>query len=59
VESLGTFVEVEAIDNDGTIGLEKLKLQCDQYIALFGLQASQFMAESYSDLLLAKKSSTT
>jgi adenylate cyclase, class 2 len=59
VESLGTFVEVEAIDKDGTIGLDKLKQQCDQYIALFGLQHSQFMAESYSDLLLAKKSSTT
>jgi adenylate cyclase, class 2 len=58
VKDLGTFVEVEAIDKDGTIGLDKLKQQCAEYISLFGLQPSQFMAESYSDMVLAKKSST-
>jgi adenylate cyclase, class 2 len=57
VEGLGTFVEVEAIDKDGTIGLEKLKQQCAEYISLFELRETQFIAESYSDLVLAKKSS--
>jgi predicted adenylyl cyclase CyaB len=57
VKELGTFVEVEAIDKDGSIGLETLKKQCDEYKALFRLQEEQFIAESYSDLLLAKKSS--
>ncbi len=57
VKELGTFVEVEAIDKDGSIGLETLKKQCDEYKALFQLQEEQFIAESYSDLLLAKKSS--
>ena len=58
VKDLGSFVEVEAIDSDGTIGIEKLKEQCNGYIGLFGITKEQFIAESYSDLLLAKKSST-
>jgi len=58
VEELGSFIEVEAIDSDGTIGVEKLKEQCNGYVQLFGISKEQFVAESYSDLLLAKKSST-
>ena len=57
VEDLGTFVEVEAIDKDGHIGIEKLKQQCYEYIALLQIEKPDFVAESYSDLLLAKKSS--
>ncbi|MGZ5285686.1 MAG: class IV adenylate cyclase [Flavisolibacter sp.] len=58
VENLGTFVEVEAIDADGNLGLEKLKMQCNGYAQLFQINQKQFMAESYSDMLMAKKSST-
>jgi len=58
VKDLGTFVEVEAIDKDGSIGIEKLKNQCAEYIALLHIDKNDFIAESYSDLLLAKKSST-
>lgn len=57
VDGLGTFVEVEAIDKDGTIGLEKLKEQCSHYQDILGVKQDDFIAESYSDLLLAKKSS--
>jgi len=57
VEGLGEFVEVEAIDKDGSIGLDKLKDQCRYYQALLGVKEEDFMAESYSDMLLAKKSS--
>jgi adenylate cyclase class IV len=57
VEGLGTFVEVEAIDKDGSIGLDTLKAQCRHYQQLLGVQENDFIAESYSDLLLAKKSS--
>ena len=57
VQDLGSFVEVEAIDIDGSIGIEKLKEQCNFYIQLFGIDREKFIAESYSDLL-AKKSST-
>jgi adenylate cyclase, class 2 len=57
VKDLGSFVEVEAIDKDGTIGIEILKEQCSLYVQLFEISKEQFIAESYSDLL-AKKSST-
>ncbi|HTM92657.1 MAG TPA: class IV adenylate cyclase [Flavisolibacter sp.] len=58
VNELGSFVEVEAIDKDGSLGIEKLKEQCRYYIQLFGISRDQFIAGSYSDLL-AKKSSTS
>jgi adenylate cyclase, class 2 len=52
VDGLGTFVEVEAIDKDGTIGKEKLQAQCDEYATLFNLTAADFCALSYSDMVL-------
>ncbi|MGN6400951.1 MAG: class IV adenylate cyclase [Flavisolibacter sp.] len=58
VQQLGTFVEVEAIDKDGNLGIEKLQEQCVTYIDLFQINKKDFVAESYSDLLLARKSST-
>ena len=59
VQALGEFLEVEAIDNDGTISIEKLKEQCRYYQQLLEVNEADFIAESYSDLLLAKKSSFT
>lgn len=59
VQELGTFLEIEAIDEDGSIGIEKLKEQCLFYGHLFGLEEEDYVAQSYSDLLLAKKSSFT
>lgn len=58
VKNLGSFIEVEAIDSDGSIGIEKLKDQCNSYVQLFKVSKDQFLAQSYSDLLLAKISST-
>jgi adenylate cyclase, class 2 len=57
VKGLGCFLEVEAIDKDGSIGLEKLKEQCRYYAKLLGVQEQDYIAESYSDMVLAKKSS--
>lgn len=54
VDGLGTFIEVEAIDKDGTIGREKLQAQCDEYAALFKIEAADFCALSYSDMVLQK-----
>ncbi|MES2881479.1 MAG: class IV adenylate cyclase [Bacteroidota bacterium] len=59
VAGLGKFVEVEAIDTDGSIGIEKLKQQCNHYASLFCITHEEFVSRSYSDLLLAKKSSTS
>lgn len=52
VKDLGDFVEVEAIDEDGSLGLQKLQQQCDHYAALFGLQPDDYVAVSYSDLIM-------
>lgn len=53
VDGLGTFVEVEAIDKDGSIGKEKLQAQCDEYAALFGINAEDYCSLSYSDMILS------
>lgn len=58
VEQLGNFIEVEAIDIDGAVGVDILKQQCSFYASLLKIEADQYIAESYSDLLLVKKSST-
>ncbi len=51
IAELGTFIEVEAIDKDGSLGIEKLKEQADKYAAYFVLKSSDYIAFSYSDLL--------
>ena len=55
VSGLGTFVEVEAIDKDGSIGKEKLQAQCDEYAALLNISFEDFCALSYSDMILQKE----
>jgi len=51
VKNLGSFVEIEAIDNDGSIGELKLQEQCDFYMNYLGIKKSDLIAVSYSDLL--------
>lgn len=51
VNELGSFVEIEAIDETGEIGEEKLKDQCNKYIKLLELTDSEFLNLSYSDML--------
>ena len=54
VAGLGTFIEVEAIDADGHLGLEKIKAQCAHYAAFFDVQPQDYIAVSYSDMMLDK-----
>jgi adenylate cyclase class 2 len=56
VEGLGSFVEVEAIDLDGTIGIDKLKQQCRDYASFLAIDEDDYMSESYSDMLMKKAS---
>lgn len=56
VEGLGKFIEVEAIDETGEMELEKIQEQCDYYAQLFGVQPADYIAVSYSDLLINKQS---
>lgn len=54
VLGLGKFIEVEAIDETGELGLEKIQEQCNYYAAFFDVQPHEFMTSSYSDMLLNK-----
>ncbi|MEP6711347.1 MAG: class IV adenylate cyclase [Ferruginibacter sp.] len=52
VAGLGTFLEVEAIDTDDAIGLEKLTNQCNYYADFFDIKKEDYLAVSYSDMIL-------
>ena len=54
ISELGTFVEVEAIDETGQADREKLKEQCNHYFTYFGLKRSDFINRSYSDMILER-----
>ena len=51
VDSLGNFIEVEAIDSNGSIGINRLKSQCSTYAELFSIKPGDYVAESYSELI--------
>lgn len=53
VDRLGAFVEIEAIDHEGTIGEARLRQQCEHYLRLFDIQEDDLVAVSYSDMILA------
>ncbi len=55
VEELGTFIEIEAIDEDGSKGQALLHQQCQHYLDLFQIEKNDLIAVSYSDLLLEKQ----
>lgn len=47
----GTFVEIEAIDKDDNIGETRLLKHCKYYLSLLGLDESELIEGSYSDML--------
>lgn len=51
VKGLGTFVEIEAIDSDGSMGEEKLLEQCNYFIQQFAIQERDLLSKSYSDMV--------
>ena len=51
VKGLGTFVEIEAIDYEGTIGRDELLAQCQYYMELFAISRDDLISRSYSDLI--------
>ena len=52
VEHLGSFIEIEAINDSGQKPQIFLRDQCNHYIDLFGINKDDFITHSYSDLLL-------
>ncbi len=54
VKGLGAFMEIEAIDWDGTIGAKKIREQCEYYSKELGVKKADLVVGSYSDLLLSR-----
>jgi adenylate cyclase class 2 len=54
VEGLGSFIEVEAIDERDEFTIKQLKAQCDHYLHFFGVTKNQLVDKSYSDMLKSK-----
>ena len=52
VRKLGKFLEVEAISRTGDV--KKIRSQARHFQQLFGITAKDIVADSYSDLILAK-----
>ncbi|MDZ7332257.1 MAG: class IV adenylate cyclase [candidate division KSB1 bacterium] len=57
VKGLGSFIEIEAIDLTGEIGVERLRQQCNFYRELLGIHPDALIARSYSDLLRESRQS--
>jgi len=55
VKHLGHFIEIEAIDEEGTIGEASLLEQCERYIRLFGIDENDLLKSSYSDMMFGEK----
>ncbi len=51
VPSLGHFVEIEAIDEEGSFSEAHLRGQCRALMTALGVEERDLVAESYSDLL--------
>lgn len=54
VEGLGSFIEIEAIDETGQGDQAKLFEQCQRYLTKFMIKQSELVDVSYSDLLIQK-----
>ncbi len=51
VAGLGEFVEIEAIDTDGSHSQPTLEAQCNHYLNLLGIVPEELCRQSYSDML--------
>ena len=53
VKDLGSFVEIEAIDTDGSLSESELREQCSRFMELLAIEKAELLHNSYSDMLLA------
>jgi adenylate cyclase, class 2 len=58
VDQLGSFVEIEAGNILADRDESELKAQCDHYVRAFGINESDMVSNSYSDLLIDGKMRT-
>jgi predicted adenylyl cyclase CyaB len=57
VRGLGQYVEIEAIDDDGTRTPDVLRAQCVQYMGILGIGKENLESVSYSDLMRSARGS--
>jgi adenylate cyclase, class 2 len=57
VEGLGSFVEIESIDEDGSKGIDLIKKQCDFYVQALQIEEDDLLTMSYSDMLMKVRES--
>lgn len=55
VDGLGSFVEIEIIDKKGVMDEDVMQGYCQYYMNLFGVQESDLVSESYSDMILKQE----
>ncbi|HLF65199.1 MAG TPA: class IV adenylate cyclase [Saprospiraceae bacterium] len=51
VQGLGTFVEIEAIDEAERFGEDELRKQVTQYMKILGITHEDLLTHSYSDMI--------
>jgi predicted adenylyl cyclase CyaB len=51
VKGLGDFMEIEAIDTDGSFSMPELQQQCSHYLAAFAIREEDLVTGSYSDMI--------
>ena len=51
VKGLGDFMEIEAIDTDGSHSMQELQKQCSHYLAAFDIREEDLLTGSYSDMI--------
>ena len=51
VAGLGSFVEIEAIDADGTLGEAHLRGQCEHYLRYLEIAPEDLLTHSYGDMV--------
>jgi predicted adenylyl cyclase CyaB len=51
VKGLGDFMEIEAIDTDGSHTMLELQQQCSHYFAAFAIREEDLLTGSYSDMI--------
>lgn len=52
VEQLGSFMEIEAFNNDGQLSVARLEEQCSFYMNELRVTGADLLDRSYSDMLL-------
>ena len=54
VPPFGNFIEIDAIDENDTLSVDKLRQQCEEYMLALDIKSEDLLTHSYSDMLKGK-----